>query len=119
MRLSHNFTKTRRDVSKDETSKNAQYLVRAGFIYKELAGVYSFLPLGLKVLRNIEQIVREEMDGIGGQEMQMTALQDKEIWELTNRWSDKEVDVWFKTKLHNDTELGLAPTHEEPMTRIA
>jgi prolyl-tRNA synthetase len=119
MRMSHSFTKTRRDAPKDETAKNAQLLVRAGFIYKELAGVYSFLPLGLMVLRNIEQIVREEMNGIGGQELQMTGLQDKMIWETTGRWSDEVVDVWFKTKLHNETELGLAPTHEEPMTRIA
>ena len=119
MRLSHIFTKTRREAPKDETAKNAQLLVRAGFIHKELAGVYSFLPLGLKVLRKIEDIVREEMDAIGGQELQMTALQDKAIWEATGRWSDEEVDVWFKTKLQNDTELGLAPTHEEPMARIA
>jgi prolyl-tRNA synthetase len=119
MRLSHLFTKTRRDAPKDETAKNAQLLVRAGFIHKELAGVYSFLPLGLIVLRKIEAIVREEMDAIGGQEVQMTSLQDKTIWEASGRWSDEEVDVWFKTILKNQTELGLAATHEEPMARIA
>ncbi|HSX41207.1 MAG TPA: aminoacyl--tRNA ligase-related protein [Candidatus Saccharimonadales bacterium] len=118
MRLSQLFTKTTKETPKDETSKGAQLLLRAGFIHKEMAGVYTFLPLGLKVLKNIEQIVREEMDKIGGQELQMTTLQPKDIWEKTGRWSHDEVDVWFKTALQNEVEIGLAPTHEEPMTRI-
>jgi prolyl-tRNA synthetase len=118
MRLSQLFTKTHKEPPRDEESKSAQLLLRAGFIYKEMAGVYSFLPLGLRVLRNIEQIVREEMDAVGGQELQMTSLQNKQLWEKTGRWSDKDVDVWFKTQLKNGTEVGLAPTHEEPMTAI-
>lgn len=118
MKLSHLFTKTLREAPRDEESKSAQLLIRAGFIFKEMAGVYTFLPLGLAVLRNIEQIVRDEMNAIGASELQMTGLQTKEIWETTGRWDDKAIDVWFKTKLHSGTELGLAATHEEPITRI-
>ena len=117
MRVSQLFTKTQKEAPADEVSKNAQLLIRAGYIHKELAGAYTFLPLGLKVLENISQIIREEMDAVGGQEMKLTALQDPEIWKATDRWDDEKVDVWFKTKLKNDTELGLAPTHEEPIIR--
>ena len=118
MRQSQLFTKTRKDAPKDEMSKNAQLLIRAGFIHKEMAGVYSFLPLGLKVLKKIEQIIREEMNAIGGQEIELTALQDKKIWDKTNRWDDSVVDIWFKSELKNDTEIGLAFTQEEPLTMI-
>ena len=83
-----------------------------------MAGVYTYLPLGLIVLKKIEDIIREEMNMIGGQEISMTALQDPEIWKKTDRWSDEKVDVWFKTKLKNDTELGLGCTHEEPITNM-
>ncbi|MCB9823165.1 prolyl-tRNA synthetase [Candidatus Nomurabacteria bacterium] len=115
MRYSQLFTKTRKDVPSDEVAKNAQLLIRAGFIHKEMAGVYVFMPLGLKVLENIKTIVREEMDSIGGQEVQMTVLQPKDIFEKTDRWDDKKVDNWFKTKLLNGTELGMGLTHEEPI----
>src|SRR5579863_1808736 len=107
MRQSHLFTKTRKTAPKDEVSKNAQLLIRAGFIHKEMAGVYAYLPLGLRVVENIKRIVRNEMNRIGGQEMVMTALQRKELWEQTDRWSDKNVDVWFKSVLKNGTEVGL------------
>ncbi len=110
------LTKTRKEAPKDEVSKNAQLLIKGGFINKEMAGVYDYLPLGLRVLNNICKIIREEMDAIGGQELQLTALQDKTPWEKSNRWSDEVMDVWFKTKLKNDTELGLGATHEEPLT---
>jgi prolyl-tRNA synthetase len=109
------FTKTRRDAPKDETSKSAGLLIRAGFIYKEMAGVYTMLPLGLRVLNKIENIIREEMNALGASELNMTALQDPEIWKKTDRW---EMDNWFKTKLKNDTELGLATTHEEALTNL-
>lgn len=118
MRQSQLFTKTRREAPADETAKNAQLLVRGGFIHKEMAGAYDFLPLGLLVLKKIENIIREEMNAIGGQEILMTSLQDPEIWKATNRWDIEKVDTWFKTKLQNNTELGLAFTHEEPITRI-
>ena len=118
MKQSHLFTKTRREAPKDEIAKNAQLLIRAGFIYKEMAGVYSFLPLGLRTLNKIVGVIREEMNAIGGQEVSMTALQDKKNWEATNRWDDAVVDNWFKTKLKNGTELGLGFTHEEALTAI-
>lgn len=118
MRQSQLFTKTKRDDPKDEVSKNAKLLLRAGYVYKEMAGVYAFLPLGLRVIKKIEQIIREEMNAIGGQEVVLTSLQQKETWEPTNQWDDKEVDVWFKTKLKNETELGLAVTHEAALTKV-
>ncbi len=118
MRQSQLFTKTKKEAPKDETSKNAQLLVRGGFVHKEMAGVYSYLPLGFRVLTKIQEIIREELNKIGSQEMVMTALQQKDIWEKSNRWNDEVVDDWFKTELKNKTELGLAFTHEEPLTAI-
>ena len=118
MRISKLFTKTSKEAPADEVSKNAQLLIRAGFVYKELAGVYTYLPLGKIVLDKIVQIIREEMNAVGGQEMSLTALQSKEPWAASGRWSDEVMDVWFKTKLANGSEAGLAPTHEEPLTRI-
>jgi len=112
------FTKTKKEAPKDEVSKNAQLLIRAGFINKEMAGVYSFLPLGLRVLNKVIGVIRSEMESIGGQEVFMTALQEKELWQKTDRWDDAKVDVWFKTFLKNGTELGLGSTHEEPITRM-
>ncbi len=118
MKQSHLFTKMKKEAPKDEVSRNAQLLIRAGFIHKEMAGAYSYLPLGLRVLEKIKQVIREEMNREGGQEMVMTALQEKEIWEKTDRWDDKKVDNWFKTELKNGTVVGLGITHEEPLTRI-
>lgn len=115
MRQSQLFTKTRKEAPADETSKNAQLLIRAGFIHKEMAGIYTILPLGVRVINKIAEIIRFEMNSVGGVEMQSTALQSKDVWNKT-RWDDTIVDNWFKTKLKNDTELGLAFTHEEPMT---
>jgi prolyl-tRNA synthetase len=116
MKQSQLFTKTRREAPSDEVSKNAQLLIRAGYVYKEMAGVYAYLPLGFRVLEKIKAVVREEMDAIGGQEIVMTAIQRKELWEKTDRWSDERVDVWFKSKLKNDTEIGFGWSHEEPIT---
>jgi prolyl-tRNA synthetase len=118
MRQSQLFTKTRKEAPKDEVSKNAELLIRAGFIHKEMAGVYAFLPLGLRVLNNIVEIIRDEMNKIGGQEVALTALQEKTLWQKTDRWDDEKYDIWFKTFLKNGTELGLATTHEEPLTAI-
>lgn len=116
MRHSQLFTKTRKTAPKDEVAKNAQLLIRAGYIHKEMAGVYAYLPLGLRVLENIKRIVREEMDAIGGQEIIMTALQRKELWEKTDRWDDEKVDVWFKSALKAGGEVGFGWSHEEPIT---
>jgi prolyl-tRNA synthetase len=118
MRQSQLFTKTQKEAPADEVSRNAELLIRAGFINKEMAGVYAYMPLGLRVMNKIQNIIREEMNAIGGQEITLTALQEKETWEPTNQWDDSQVDVWFKTKLKNDTELGLAVTHEAAMTRM-
>lgn len=118
MRQSQLFTKTVKQAPKDEVAKNAELLIRAGFVHKEMAGVYSFLPLGLRVLNKIIAIIREEMNAVGGQEVLLSSLQEKGLWEKTDRWDDEKVDVWFKTMLKNGTELGLGSTHEEPMTRL-
>ena len=118
MRVTQLFTKTTKTAPADEVSKNAQLLIRAGYIYKEMAGVYAYLPLGLRVLDKIKQIIREEMNAVGGSEMNLTALQGKEVWEASGRWDDNVMDVWFKTRLASGSELGLAPTHEEPLTKL-
>jgi prolyl-tRNA synthetase len=118
MKLSLLATKTRRDAPKDETAKNAQLLIKAGYIYKDAAGVYGMLPLGMMVLNKIMAVIREEMNAVGGQEVLMTSLQRKELWEQTDRWSDDNVDVWFKSKLKNETEVGFAWSHEEQMTAM-
>lgn len=118
MKQSQLFTKTRKEAPSDEVAKNAQLLIRAGYIHKEMAGAYVYLPLGLRVLNNINRIIREEMNAIGGVEIQMTALQDKEKWIKSNRWDDKIVDVWFKTQLKNGQELGLGFTHDEALIDI-
>ncbi|MFA6257761.1 MAG: aminoacyl--tRNA ligase-related protein [Candidatus Paceibacterota bacterium] len=118
MRQSKLFTKTRKEAPADETSRNAELLIRGGFIHKEMAGVYSFLPLGLRVLNKVEDIIREEMNEIGGMEMRTSVLQNKEVWEKSNRWSDEVVDNWFKTKLKNGGEVGLSFTNEEAHSNI-
>lgn len=112
MKQSFLFTNTRRDLPKDEESTNAKLLIQAGFINKEMAGVYSFLPLGLRVLNKIADIVRKEMEKVGGQEVLMPSLQPKSNWEQTGRWVG--FDALFKVKsLINEHEYGLGPTHEE------
>lgn len=118
MRRSQLFIKTRKDAPSDEVSKNAQLLIRAGFVYKVMAGVYAYTPLGIRVLENIKQIVREEMNSIAGCELIMSALQKPETWEETGRWDDSVVDVWFKTKLKDDSDVGLAWSHEEAIVEM-
>jgi prolyl-tRNA synthetase len=112
------FTKTRKDAPKDEVAKNAELLIRGGYIHKEMAGVYSYLPLGLRVLKKIEQLIREEMDAIGGTEMRTSVLQNKEVWEKSGRWDDAVVDNWFKTSLKNGGEIGLSFTNEEAYSSL-
>jgi prolyl-tRNA synthetase len=118
MRLSQLFTRTTKTAPADEVAKNAQLLIRAGFVYKVMAGVYAYTPLGLKVLENIKQVVREEMNAIGGQELIMSSLQKRETWEETGRWDDEVVDVWFKSKLKDDTEVGFGWSHEEAIIEM-
>ena len=118
MKQSHLFTKTRKEAPSDEVSKNAQLLIRAGYIHKELAGVYSLLPLGMRVVENIKSIVREEMNTLGGQEFVMSSLQSKDTWTDTNRWDDEIVDVWFKSDLNAGGQVGFGWSHEEPIVRM-
>ncbi len=108
--------RTIKEVPVDEKANNAKLLIRAGFVFKEMAGVYSFLPFGLRVLNKVIKIIEQEMDAIGGMQVQMSTLQKKERWEKTGRWDDEVVDNWFKTKLKNGQELGLAYTHEAAFT---
>ena len=117
MKYSQLFGKTSRQDPKDETSVNAKLLIRGGFIRKEVAGVYNFLPLGLRVLNKISQIVREEMNNVGGQEVLLSALQNRESWEKTGRW--KDFDVLFKVSSQYKAEYALGPTHEEVLVPIA
>lgn len=116
MKRTQLFTKTLKDAPSDEVAKNAQLLIRAGFVHKEMAGAYVYLPLGLRVFNKIVQIIREEMNAIGGNELFMTSLQRTEPWLASGRWDDKVVDVWFKTKLVSGQDVGLANTHEEAIT---
>ena len=118
MRPTQLFTKTRKEAPADETSKNAQLLIRAGYIHKELAGVYSILPLGLKVVNKIKKIVSEEMEKLGSVELIMSTMQNKALWETTDRWSDEKVDIWFKSQLKNGNEVGFGWSHEEPITNL-
>ena len=118
MKQSQLFTKTRKEAPADEVAKNAQLLIRAGYIFKNMAGAYSFLPLGLRVIEKINTIIREEMNAIGGQEMHMPSLQDSALWKKTDRWGDDKVDVWFKSELKAGGEVGFGWTHEEVITDI-
>ena len=118
MRMSQTFIKTLREAPKDEIAKNGALLSRAGYIHKEMAGVYDYLPLGLRVIEKIKGVVREELNKIGGQEVLLSTLQNPELWEKTGRFSDAEVDIWFKTELSSGGLVGLAPTHEEPITNL-
>ncbi len=118
MRQSQLFTRVLRTAPKDEIAINAQLLERGGFIYKNSAGVYSFLPLGLRVLRKIEDIIREEMNAVGGQEVLMAALHDKHYLQATGRW---DVDVVYKVVSGADKEPShnISWTHEEIIAEIA
>lgn len=117
MRQSKLFTKTRREAPTDEVAKNAQLLIRAGFVHKEMAGVYSYLPLGRRVLEKIERIVREEMDAIGGQELRMATLHPSEPWKQTGAW--ESVDVIFKILSRTEKEYTIGQSEEEIVTPIA
>lgn len=115
MKQSELFAKVKKEAPKDEQSVNAQLLTRAGFIHKEMAGAYTYLPLGLIVLRKIENIIREEMINIGGKEILMTIFQPRILWEATGRWTGGMGDIMYKCE---DGEIGLGPTHEEMLTNI-
>src|SRR3989338_2058670 len=120
------FSKTTKNLPEGETAKNAQLLIKGGFINKSSAGVYSMLPLGLKVLNKINHIIREEMNALGAEELLMPALIHKKTWEKSGRW---DTDIIYKTgenpksnQLTNQStnnQYGLGWTHEEVITAIA
>ncbi len=116
MRQSKLFTKTKKESPEGEVSKNAELLIRGGFVHKEMSGVYSYLPLGLRVIKKIENIIREEMNGVGGQEILMSAFQPKENWEKTGRW--ESMDDLYKVPDSSGKEVALGPTHEEIVVPI-
>lgn len=118
MRQSQLFGKTMREAPKSEVAANAGLLERGGFIYKSMAGVYEYLPLGFRVLQKINRCIREEMDAIGGQEILLAGMQSKERWERTGRW-DVMKDIMYQFKDHSGRDIGLATTHEEVITQIA
>lgn len=117
MRQSDLFTKTSKNIAGEEVSINAQLLTRAGFTNRLIAGVYSMLPLGTRVLQKIEGVIRDEMCKLGGQEISLPALHPKDIWEQTGRWD--KMDILFKLKGSGDRDLALGPTHEEVVTPLA
>ena len=116
MRQSKLFTKTQREAPKDEVSLNAQLLIRAGFVDKLMAGVYTYLPLGLRVLDKIKNIIREEINAVGGQEILMPALNPKENWVKTGRWDG--LDVLFRLEGAGGKEYALGASHEEVVTPL-
>lgn len=118
MKFSELFVKTFHEAPKSEEARGAKFLVQAGYIHKELAGIYDYLPFGLRVLEKIKTIIREELNKIGSHEILLSTLQNPELWGKTNRWDIEKMDIWFKTELAAGGELGLAPTHEEPLTEL-
>ena len=117
MKQSRLFLKTRKETPADADSINASYLIRTGFVEKQMAGVYALLPLGFRVYKKIEAIIREEMNAVGGQEMLMNILQPKELWDETGRWAEGK-EVMYQFKDSRDKEIGLGWTHEEQVTDI-
>lgn len=118
MRQSTLFLKTQKDLPKDEVAINAQLLIRANFIHKLMAGVYSYLPLGFRVREKVMNIIREEMNALGSSELVMPALHPRSVWDVTKRWEGME-KVMYQFKDHSGREIGLGPTHEEVVAVLA
>lgn len=114
MKASNFLIKTQKESPRDADSINASLLIRGGYVQKQMAGVYALLPLGFRVYRKIENIIRQEMDSIGSQELLMNVLQPRDLWEETGRWDDVK-DIMYRV----GNDVGLAPTHEEQITDIA
>ena len=112
------FCKTKKETPKDAEVISHKLLVKGDFIEQTISGVYRFLPLGLKVLKKIEKIIREEMWDLGAQEVLLPTLQDKKLWLETNRWQTIDPPL-FKLLDRHQKEIALGPTHEEEMVDIA
>ncbi len=117
MRMSQLFSRTLRETPGKTDSKGHEFLLRAGYIRQTAAGIYSALPLAFRSLRKIEQIIREEMDAIGGMEMLMPVVNPAEIWKETGRWFSIDAEL-SRFKDRNDRDMVLAMTHEETVTDI-
>ena len=117
LRMSTLFVRTLRDDPADAEVPSHKLLVRAGYIRRAAPGIYTWLPLGLRVLRRIEQIIREEMDEMGAQEVLFPALLPKEPYEATNRWSEYGDNI-FRLKDRKQADYLLGPTHEEMFTLL-
>jgi prolyl-tRNA synthetase len=114
MRYSQLFVKTLKQAPKDADTTNHKLLVQAGYVRQLMAGVYTYLPFGLRVLNNISQVIREEMNAIGGQEVLMPMLHPSAIWKQSGGWEN--VDVLFKLKSRTDKEYALSQSNEETVT---
>ena len=117
MKMSKIYMPTLREVPSEAEIPSHQLLLRAGMIRRLVSGIYSYLPLGYRVIRKVEQIVREEMDAAGSQELLMSAIQPRELWEATGRWDDFGPEM-FRVSDRNDREFCLGPTHEEYFTNL-
>src|SRR5258708_29032094 len=117
MRLSKTFIPTQREVPSEAETISHQLMLRAGLIRKLAAGLYEWLPMGLRVLKKVEQIVREEMNQVGGQEVWLPQLQPKNLWEETGRWGGYGKEL-MRLKDRKDAEFCLAPTAEEVITDL-
>lgn len=118
MKQSELFLKVQKDFPKDEVAENARLLIRGGYVEKLMAGVYSFLPLGLRVRENVMRVIREEMNALGGNEILLPALHPKSVWEKSGRWKTLE-PVMYQFKDHAGKEVGLGATHEEVIANLA
>lgn len=110
--------KTKKEKPGGEVSRNAELLLQAGFIHKQMAGVYNLLPFGNRVINRIANVIRDALEPLGAHELELASLQPKELWEKTGRWDDNVINIWFKTELRSGGEVGLATTHEEPLTAL-
>ncbi|MFI5241234.1 MAG: aminoacyl--tRNA ligase-related protein, partial [Microgenomates group bacterium] len=117
MKFSETFVKTLKEAPKDAETINHQLLVRAGFVRQLMAGVYTYLPFGMKVLNKISQVVREEMDALGGREVLMPLMHPSSIWKQTGGWDN--IDVLFKVQSRTKKDYALAQSHEEVVTPLA
>ena len=117
MKQSHTFIPTLRETPADADVKSHQLLLRAGFIRQNTSGIYSFLPLGKRVLQKVESIVREEMDAINGVEVLMPAMQQAELWQETGRWYSYGPELMRLKDRHN-RDFALGATHEEVITSL-
>src|SRR5689334_22710316 len=119
MKYSALFPKTKKQEFKEDLSINAKYLVKAGYVDQLMAGSWTLLPLGFRVIEKIKNIIREELNPTGAQEMLMPLLHPREIWDMTGRWSDPDVQqIMYQFKDIHDKEFGLSFTHEEIVMHI-